>query len=89
MAAWLRFDPLVAVADRQLVVRVDVEPPQQLLLPRRQRLRADGLDVGERHEAEHLQPLFDADELGELPDDVRIFRVAAERDLRHREMIAR
>ena len=63
-----------------MVVGVDVEPPEQLFLPRRQRLGADRLDVGEGQQAEHLQPLFDADQRGELPDDLGILGVAAERD---------
>ena len=70
--------------ERQVVVGVDVQPPEQLLAPRRQRLEADGLDVGQRHQAEHLQAFFDADQLGERLDDLRILRVAPERDLRHR-----
>ena len=63
----IALDQLVAVALRQVVVGVDVEPPEQLLLPRRQRLRADRLDVGERHQAQHLQPLLGADERRRTP----------------------
>ena len=70
-----------------MVVGVDVEPPQQLLFPRRQRFRADRLDVGQRHQAEHLQALFGADERGEVLDDVRILGVAAERDERHAQVM--
>ena len=70
--ACCRVDQLVAVAEREVVVGVDVQPPEQLFLPRRQRLGADRLDVGERQQAEHLQPLFDADQLrrtaGRSPD---------------------
>ena len=61
-AGLVALDQLVAVPLRQVVVGVDVEPPEQLLLPRRERLRADRLDVDERHQAEHLQPLLGADE---------------------------
>jgi hypothetical protein len=70
-AGLIALDELVAVALRQVVVGVDVEPPEQLLLPRRQRLGAHGLDVDERHQAEHLQPLLGADDRGELLDDLR------------------
>ena len=76
-------EQIVGVAERQPVVGVDVEAPEQIFLPGRQRLGADGADVGERHQAEHLEVLFGADQLGELRDDLRIFRVAAERRLRH------
>ena len=55
-------DEVVAVLERQVVVGVDVEAPEQLLAPRRQRVRADRLDVGQRQQAQHLQPLFDADQ---------------------------
>ena len=41
-------DALVAVTDRQAVVGVDVQPPEQLLLPRGERLEADRFDVGQR-----------------------------------------
>ena len=87
-AGLVALDALVAVALRQVVVGVDVEPPQQLFLPRRQRVRADRADVGQRHEAQHLQPVLGADEVGELLDDVRVLGVAAERDQRHPEVVA-
>ena len=45
----IAFDQLVAVSLRQVVIGVDVEPPEQLLFPWRQRFRAHGFDVGERH----------------------------------------
>ena len=80
-------DQVVAVAHCQLVVCVDVEAPQELRLPGCQGFQAHGLDVGERQEAEHLQPILDADQLGELPDDFGILRVAPERDLGHAEVV--
>ena len=83
MPDWLSVNHFVAVRERQVVVRVNVEPPQQLLLPRRERFPADGLDVGERHQAQHLQAILDADEVGELPHDLGILGIAAERDHRH------
>ena len=61
-SAWFALDQLVAVAERQLVVGVDVQPPEQLFLPRCERLGADRVDVGQRQQAEHLQSLFDADQ---------------------------
>ena len=80
-------DQLVAVSERQLVVGVDVQPPEQLFLPRRERLEADRFDVGQRQEAEHLQSLFDADQRGEPPDRLGIFGVAAKRDHRHLQVV--
>ena len=71
------------VAERQVIVGVHIEPPEQLLAPRRQRVRADRLDVDQRQQAQHLQALFDADQIGQLADDLRILSVAAERDERH------
>ena len=79
-------DQVVAVAEGQLVVRVDVESPQELLLPGRQGLEAHGLDVGERQQAQHLQPILPADELRELTDDLRVLGIATEGDLGHPEM---
>ena len=78
-ARFVPLDELVAVALRQVVVGVDVQPPEEFRLPRRQRLRTDCLDVDERHQAEHLQPFFGADERCELLDDVGIFGVAPKR----------
>ena len=80
-------DQLVAIAERQLVVGVDVQPPQQLLFPRRQRLGTDRLDVDEGHQAQHLQPLLEADQGGELLDDLGIFRVAMKGRARHPEVM--
>ena len=79
---------LVAVAEREVVVGLDVQPPEQVFLPRRQRRAADRLDVDQRHQAQHLQQLFGADQVRELRDDVRIVEIAAERDLRHRQVVA-
>ena len=64
-------DQVVAVLQRQHVVGVDVDAPEQLFLPPRQRVGADRLDVGERHQAQQLQPLLAADERGELAHDLR------------------
>ena len=80
-------DQLVAVLERQVIVRVDVEPPEQLLFPRRQGVEAHRLDVRERHQAEQLEPLFDADQLRERADDFGVFGVAPERHLRHAQMV--
>ena len=79
---------LVGIAEREPVVGVHVEPPQQVFLPRRQHVGVDRADVGERHQAQQLEPLFRADEIGKLLDDVRIVEVAAEGDLRHQQVIA-
>ena len=81
-------DQLVAVPLRQVVVGVDVQTPEQLRLPRRQRLGTDRLDVDERHQAEHLQPLLGADERGELLDDVGILGIAPKRGERHPQVVA-
>ena len=70
-----------------MIVGIDVQPPEQLFPPRRQRFEADRLDVGQREQTEHLQPLLDPDQLGEVLDDVRILGVAAEGDERHLEMV--
>ena len=48
-ADWSRSITSSPYDERQVVVGVDVQPPEQLLLPRRQRLAADRLDVGQRH----------------------------------------
>ena len=81
-------DQIVAVLQRQVVVGVDVEPPEQLFFPSGQRVGADRLDVGERHQAQELQPLLGADQRGELADDLRILGVAPERHLRHPQVMA-
>src|SRR6266478_2977762 len=65
-------DQLVAVSERQLVVGIDVQPPEQLFLPGCERLEADGFDVGQGQEAEHLQSLSHPDQRGEPPDRLRI-----------------
>ena len=83
----IALDQLIAVALREMVVGVHVEPPEQLLFPRRQRLRADRFDVDERHQAEHLQALFGADERREVLDDLRILGVATKRDQRHAQVM--
>ena len=80
-------DQLVAIAERQLVVGVDVQPPQQFLFPRRQRLGTNRLDVDEGHQAQHLQPLLETDQGGELLDDLGIFRVAMKGRARHPEVM--
>ena len=41
-----------------------------------------------RHQAEQLEALLRSDQVGELLDDVRIVEVAAERNLRHQQVIA-
>ena len=41
--------------------RSGVEAPEILGFPRRQRIRIHRLDVGQRHQGEHLQPLGRAD----------------------------
>ena len=76
----LVLDAFVGVLERQVVVGVHVEPPEQFLAPRRQRVRTDGLDVDECEQAQHLQPLFVDDQVRELADDLRILGVAPERD---------
>src|SRR5262249_37027864 len=80
-AGLIRLDLFVAVSMRELVVRVDEQPPEQFRAPRGQRLETDGLDAGEGHQAQHAEALCDADELGKLTDDVRILGVAAKCDL--------
>jgi hypothetical protein len=71
-----------------VIVGVDIQPPEELLLPPRQRGWADGLDVGDGHEAQHLQPVLDAHGRGEVSDNLRILRVAAEGHLRHAQVLA-
>jgi hypothetical protein len=71
---------LVAIPERQVVVGIDVEAPEQLLLPRREGGGADRLDVDERQQAEHLQELLGADQPREALDHVRVVEVAAEGD---------
>ena len=44
-----------------MVVGVDVELPEQLFPPGRERFRADRADVDERHQASIFQTLFGAD----------------------------
>ena len=77
-AGVVRLDQLVGVAERQAVVGVDVEPPEQLFLPGRQRLRADRADVGERQQAQHLQLLFGPTSAANARDDLGILGVAQE-----------
>jgi hypothetical protein len=72
---------------REVVIRIDVQPPQQLLFPRRQRAGAHRFDIGERHQAQHLQALFGADEGREVLDDLGILGVAAERHERHPQVM--
>ena len=84
----IAIDDVVAVAERHVIVRVDVQPPQQLFFPGGQRLRADGADVAQREQHEHLQLLFGAEHRRELPHDFGLFGVAAERDPRHLQMVA-
>ena len=81
-------DHLVAVGQRQVVVGADVEPPQQLLFPGRERSAAHRLDVDQREQAEHLQPLLGADQGRERPHHVRVLAVLAEGDPRHLEVVA-
>ena len=44
-------DHFVGVLEGQMIVGVDIEPPEQVLAPRRQRLRVDRLDVDECEQA--------------------------------------
>ena len=83
----IALDQLVAVPLREMVVGIHVEAPEQLLFPRRQRFRTDRPDIGERHQAEHLQALLGADEGREVLDDLRILGVAAEGDQRHAQVV--
>ena len=70
-----------------MVVGVHVQLPEQLFTPRRQRLEADRLDVDPRQQAEHLQPLLDANQVGKTADDRRVLGVAAERDDGHLQVL--
>jgi hypothetical protein len=81
-------DQLVGVGKCEVVVGIDIEPPEQLLFPRRQRAGPHRFDVGERQEAQHLQHLLGADDAGEAPGDIRILRVAPEGGMRHHQMVA-
>ena len=78
---------LVAVAERQVIVGVHVQTPEQLFLPRGQRVRAHRLDIDERHEAQHLEELLGADDVREALDDVRVIEIAAEGHVRHLEVM--
>jgi hypothetical protein len=74
--------------EREADARVGVQPPQPILLPGCQRIGADGLDVDERQQAEHLQQLLAADQSGEPRDHVRVPGVAPEGDARHLPVMA-
>ena len=80
-------DQLVSVPLRKVVVGVDVQTPDELFLPRGERLGTDGLDVGQRHEAEHLQTVLGAEQPRKLFDDFGILGIATERDERHLQMV--
>ena len=84
----IRLDQLVGVAEREAVVRVDVEPPEQLFLPGRQRLGADRADVGR---ASAGTSIFSCSSVlttrREARDDVGIFGVAQEGDAGHRQVM--
>ena len=79
-----------------MVVGVDEQPPEQLGLPRRQRLAAGGPEIADGQQAEHLQVLLGAERVqlrgarqrrGEPGDDLRVARVLAEGDLRHLQLV--
>ena len=55
-------DDLVAVRHRHLVVGVDEQPPQQLRLPRRQRVGSHRAEIRDRDQAQHLQLFFGAEQ---------------------------
>jgi hypothetical protein len=80
-------DELIAVAERQVVVGIDVQAPEELFFPRRHRVRTDRLDVDEGHQAQHPQQLFGSHHVREPFDDVRIVEIAAERNVGHLEMM--
>ena len=87
--ARIALEQIVGVAEREPVVGVDVEPPEQVFFPRRQRVGADTAPTSAsviRHSSFRCSSV--ADELGELRDDLRILGVAPERDLRHLQVFA-
>ena len=86
-ARLVALDQLVAVPLRQVIVGVDVEPPEELRLPRRQRVRAHGLDIDNRHQTEQLETLLRADERRELFHDLGILGIAPEGGERHPEVM--
>ena len=83
-----RRNHLVAVAQRQVVVGVDVQAPQELFLPGREGLRGRALNVHQGQQAQHSEPFLGADQPRELPGHLRVLRVPPKRRLRHDEMVA-
>ena len=75
------------LAGREPHAAVDVEPPEPIFLPRRQRVRADRLDVDQCQQGEHLEQLLAADHRRELRDHLRVLRVTPEGYPGHLSMV--
>ena len=70
-----------------MVVGVNVQPPHQLFFPGGERARTDRLDIHERHQAEHLEPLLGPDERGELAHHNRVLGITLKGGTRHLQVL--
>ena len=70
-----------------MIVRVDIQPPHHLFFPRRQRSGADGLDIHQRHQAQHLEPFLGTHQFREAAHHRWIHGVTLERDARHLKVL--
>ena len=87
-AGKIAFDQMIPVAERQPVVGIDVNAPEQILFPGRQRVGRNCTDVGERQQTQQLEVFLGADKFGKARRHLWILCVAAERDLRHLQVFA-
>ena len=78
---------IVGQAQRQAVVRFNIQLPHEIFFPRCQDFVIHGLHISVSQEAQHPEVLGVSNEIGELFDDLVVTEVAPHDDLRHLEVI--
>src|SRR6185295_15281097 len=78
---------VVGKSQRQQVVRLDIQLPQQIFLPRRNDFAVDGFHIRICEQAQHTKVLDVPYHVGKLLDHMLVAEVPAQNDLRHLEVI--
>ena len=78
---------IVGQSQRQQVVRLDVQLPQQIFLPRRHDFVVHRFHIGVGQQAQHPKVFDIAHHVGKLLDDMLVAEIPAQDDLRHLEMV--
>ncbi|MEJ2081169.1 MAG: hypothetical protein P8Y94_03125, partial [Acidobacteriota bacterium] len=88
LADVLLLDPLLPIFERQLPVSLEIELPEQVLLPVVQSPRRDGFDVGIGQQGQQAQSLGIPDQIRESADDLVVIDIPPEDDGRHGQMLS-